>query len=179
AMSPDELQQPWVNGRPDGRLSVASGLRNARQIVKSTETCHVLDRDLNRELQELLRTSVDDRDRSIANRTTVRGELGCNAGSTARRDVGRGLFPGGPCGRLARRMCPLDTAQEAGDLVERPLSGREADALERTIGTRGETLQRERKMRPPLGWNQRVNLVHDDRIDRPQRPPPLPRHNNT
>ena len=56
-------------------------------------------------------------------------------------------------------------AQEAGDLVERPLGRREPDPLRVAAGQVGQPLQRERQMRAALPAGQRVDLVDDDRLD--------------
>ena len=58
----------------------------------------------------------------------------------------------------ARRQAP---GQEARDLVERPLRGRESDALRWLGGQRREALEGEREVRTTLGTGHGVNLVHD------------------
>ena len=56
-------------------------------------------------------------------------------------------------------------AEEARDLVERALRGREADALRRCVGDRVEALEREREVRAALGRRERVDLVDDHCLD--------------
>ena len=69
-------------------------------------------------------------------------------------DAARGCAVG-PAARLAR------ADQEAGDRLDRPLRGREADALGPLLRQRLEALQREREVRPALVPRHRVDLVHD------------------
>ena len=59
----------------------------------------------------------------------------------------------------------VEAAEEAGDLVERPLGGRQADALGRPLAEGFEPLEGERQVRAPLGGGQRVDLVDDHRLD--------------
>ena len=59
-------------------------------------------------------------------------------------------------------------AEEAGDLVEGALRGREADALRRRVGDRVEPFERQREVRAPLGGRERVDLVDDHRLDAAQ-----------
>ena len=54
---------------------------------------------------------------------------------------------------------------EAPDLLERPLGGREPDALERLVGDALEPLEREREMRAALRAGDGVHLVDDHRLD--------------
>ena len=56
-------------------------------------------------------------------------------------------------------------AQEAGDLVERALRGRQADALEGTVDHRLQPLERQGQVGAPLGGGQGVDLVDDHRLD--------------
>ena len=60
-------------------------------------------------------------------------------------------------------------AQEAGDLVERPLRGRQADALRRRVGDRLEPLEREHEVGAALGRRERVDLVDDHGLHAAQR----------
>ena len=53
------------------------------------------------------------------------------------------------------------SGDEAADLVERPLCGREADALERLLDELLEALEREREVRAALRPGDRVHLVED------------------
>ena len=59
-------------------------------------------------------------------------------------------------------------AEEARDLVERALRGREADALRWSVGDRVEALERQREVRAALGGCERVDLVDDDGLDAAQ-----------
>ena len=56
-------------------------------------------------------------------------------------------------------------ADEARDLLERPLRGRERDALRVVLAERGEALERERQMRAALRRRDGVHLVDDHRLD--------------
>ena len=60
-------------------------------------------------------------------------------------------------------------AEEAGDLLERTLRGRQADALRRAVGDRLEPLERERQVGAALGRREGVDLVDDDRLDADER----------
>ena len=60
-------------------------------------------------------------------------------------------------------------AEEARDLVERALRGREPDALRRLLADRVEPLERQREVRAALGARDRVDLVDDHPPDVAQR----------
>ena len=60
---------------------------------------------------------------------------------------------------------------EAPDLLQRPLRGREADALYRPADQALQTLEREGEMRPALRPGDGMNLVEDQRLERSQRFP--------
>ena len=68
-------------------------------------------------------------------------------------------------------------AEERGDLRRRPHRGRQPDPLRppgrRIRLQRVEPLKRQRQVRAPLGPGDRVDLVHDDRLDPAQRLPRL------
>ena len=67
-------------------------------------------------------------------------------------------------GRGPRRA--VVAAEEAGDLLERALGGREADALRRALGCELlEPLEGEREVRAALGGGDGVDLVDDHRLD--------------
>ncbi len=71
---------------------------------------------------------------------------------------------------LARpRVDELDltthAGHEAADLLERPLRGGQADALERPRDDALETLERDRQVSAPLRPGHRVHLVEDQRLD--------------
>ena len=60
-------------------------------------------------------------------------------------------------------------AEEAGDLLERALRGRQPDALGRAGGDLLEPLERQRQVGAALGRGEGVDLVDDDRLDAGQR----------
>ncbi len=169
----NQLQQPRVDRRPDGGARVADRRRTARDIVGSCQPGHVLDRDLDPEVERLPLASVDDDDRAIANGASVRRELVANLALNVARGGMPTLIPApgggraGPLPTIGRR--PLDTAEKPRDFVERPLGRRQADTLRRTFAQRGETFDRHGEVRAALGRDERVNLVDDDRVDGAQR----------
>ena len=61
------------------------------------------------------------------------------------------------------------STQKTRDFVERSLCGRQADPLRRVIAERHQALDRHHQMRTAFVWDERVNLVDDERLDRPQR----------
>ena len=68
--------------------------------------------------------------------------------------------------RLARarvddRAGPLGPDEEAPDLLERVLRGRQPDPLHVALGLLGQPLQRDREVRAALGLRHGVDLVHD------------------
>ena len=69
---------------------------------------------------------------------------------------------------LAGRRVTLAPAEEPGHLVERPLGGRQPDALRRPIRQPLQPLQRQGQVGAPLGGRHRVDLVDDHVLDRPQ-----------
>ena len=60
----------------------------------------------------------------------------------------------------------LAAAEEARDLLERPLRRREADPLRRPPRAPREPLEREREVGAALGPDEGVDLVDDHRLDR-------------
>jgi hypothetical protein len=72
-----------------------------------------------------------------------------------------------PGAAAVRRV--VGATQEAGHHVERALGGGQPDALGRPLAQLGQPLERQRQVRAPLGGNQRVDLVDDDRLDLAQR----------
>ncbi len=60
-------------------------------------------------------------------------------------------------------------AEEAGDLVERALRGRETDPLRRALGDLLESFERERQVGAALGGGHRVDLVDDHGVDTDER----------
>ena len=72
-------------------------------------------------------------------------------------------------GRGAPRR--LEAAEEAGDLLERALRGRQPDALRRPLAQRVEPLEARAEVGAPLGGGQGVDLVDDHGLDVAQRLP--------
>ena len=77
--------------------------------------------------------------------------------------------PESPFIRVVGLVDVVVAAEESGDLVEGSLGGRQADALERPVGELGQSLERERQVRAPLGGRQRVDLVDDHGLDAAER----------
>ncbi len=73
--------------------------------------------------------------------------------------------PGVDDGDVARRARRRPAAEEAGDLGERALRGRQADALRRPSRDLLEPLQRDGEVGAALGGGEGVDLVDDDRLD--------------
>ena len=86
------------------------------------------------------------------------------------------------CGRRHRRWSPAaarpawrrpppsaPAAEVGGHRAQRPLRGRQADALRRLVGERLQPLQRQRQVGAALGARQGVDLVDDDPLDAAQR----------
>ncbi len=67
------------------------------------------------------------------------------------------------------RDLTADPAEEGGDLLQRPLGGRQADALDVAADQMVEPLQREHQVGAALGGGDRVDLVDDHRLDARQR----------
>ena len=87
-MRANQLEQPRVDRRPDRRSVVADRRGPARDVVRRREPRHVLDRHFDSQLQTLPRAGVDDRHRTVAQRS--RGaELGVDDVRIARRLPGR------------------------------------------------------------------------------------------
>src|SRR5262245_36170961 len=76
AMRINEIQQAWMNCRPDRRTLVANGSRTAGDIVGRRELGHILDRQVDRELECLLLTRIDDGDGPIVNGASAIREFG-------------------------------------------------------------------------------------------------------
>jgi hypothetical protein len=67
-MAADELEDPWVDRRPDARPEVRACRRTAGSILRREELAdrrHVVDRDDHLELERLARAGVDDRDLAV------------------------------------------------------------------------------------------------------------------
>jgi len=85
----------------------------------------------------------------------------------ARAGAARGQLPSLAVGRSFRR--PRQRApEESRYLVERPLRRRESDALQRSPGEVFQPFDRECEVGATLGGHQRVDLVENDRVDRPE-----------
>ena len=153
-----------MDGGPDRWPGVADRQRPARYLVGRRQPGHVLDRHLDTEFERLLLAGVDDRHRAIADRAPWRGEF---AGHLA---LGLG-FGGADAARdfSVADAGGLRAAKEAGHLIQRTLGGGQPDALRRCLGERRQPLERQHEVDTALGRHQRVNLVHDDRVDRAQR----------
>ncbi len=70
-----------------------------------------------------------------------------------------------------RRAFAVDAAtthQKASDFLDRPLRGRQTDALQPVPGKRFQALDREGQVRAALVVRHRMDLVHDQRLSRPQ-----------
>ena len=74
--------------------------------------------------------------------------------------------------RVHHRAVPSRPGQEARHLLEGPLGGGEADALEGTPGQRLQPLQGQREVRAPLVAHDGVDLVHDGGADGGEHAPP-------
>ena len=139
AVRADELDQPRVDRRPDRTARGAAPRRARTGSPRLAEARHVLDRDLDRQLEGFPGSGVDDLDRARLH----------------------GPVP----------AADLSAAEEARDLLERALGGREADALQRAAARaqRLEPLERQKEVRAALGGGERVDLVDDDGLDRARR----------
>jgi hypothetical protein len=133
------------------------------------EARHVFDRNLDGQLELLLFRGVDDGDGPVVLSRAASGfdEFVVEAFFTARASMALRSSLRGGSGALS----PLpNAAEEARDLVEWTLCGREADPLQRPFlaSDRFEPLQREREMCPALGRHERVDFVHDQGVHRSQ-----------
>jgi hypothetical protein len=91
-------------------------------------------------------------------------------------DVELLAYPGvddGDGARAAAGPRVIAAAQEAGHHVERPLGGGQADALRRRLALLRQAFEGQGHVGAPLGGDQRVDLVDDDRLDPPERLPGL------
>jgi hypothetical protein len=155
----NQLEQLRMNRRPDRGVLGVLTLRTS-----STQGLHVLDRHLDAERQGLLLSSVDDGDGTVVDGASMRLELGVYL-SGRWPVVGGRLLPNPGLRPLSSDLCP---AEESRDLIERSLCGREADSLGRLRAQGPEPLDRQHQVGAALGGDEGVNLVDDDRLDRPQ-----------
>jgi len=71
AVGANQLEEARVNRRPDRPTRIAKRCRTARNIVQVRQLGHVLDRHVDRQLQLLLLSGVDDGDGAVADRAAV------------------------------------------------------------------------------------------------------------
>ena len=133
AMRADQLDEARVDRGPDGVRSRPLRRRSALQLLGLREARHVLDGDLDLQIEVLVVARVDDRH--------------------------------GP--RRGRRLRRVEPAEQARDLVERPLRRAQPDALERRLegALSLEPFEREEEVRAALSVDHRVDLVDDDGLD--------------
>ena len=159
-----QRQQARMDRGPDRRAGRALRGGAARDVDRLGEPRHVLDRHFDLQPQRLAPAGVDDRDRARRRRGGVRaGELVGDLARGILRAMARGLTT------AAVRCRSLPPPEIQRDFLERPLRGRQPDALQRTIGQRVEPLHRQREMRAALGRDERVDLVDDQRVDAAER----------
>ena len=172
------------------RAVVGAGDRLARKVVecrgeplREAARVHEQDRRAVRfhELEQARVHRRPDASRFASGRCRARGRR-CRQGITGPRHVLDGhldaqvenlLRPGvhdrhRPPRPLANALA---AAQEARDLLERPLRRRKPDALRRLSRQLLQPLQRQREVRPALGPDDRVDLVHDHGLDGRQEGP--------
>jgi hypothetical protein len=132
---PHELQEPRLDGGPDRAPLEDAGRAldhlSRRRLHGLAKAGHVLDRDLDPEVEGLLHPRVHDRHRA-----------------------------GRP------RPAAGAATEVASHLVEGTLGGGEAEALEGASRDLLEALEGQREVGAALGPDQRVDLVHDHRLDR-------------
>ena len=138
AMSPDHLDEPGMNRRPDGAPRCGRCRRPRRHLLDLSESRHVLDGDLDRQLDVLPRSRIDDPHRTRAP-AVVLAHL---PSAEKARDLLEGTL-----GR--RKSYSLQTAGLA--------AVRSAKAL--------QSLQREAEVRAPLRTGDGVNLIENHRLD--------------
>ena len=102
---------------------------------------------------------VDDGNRPVVEVLLSGRELIVNRGGAVRR-VGRG-----PARRVPELSHP-HAAEEPGHFIQRSLSGRQPDSLDGPRAQGLQPLERQRQVGASLGRHERVDLVHDDALDR-------------
>jgi hypothetical protein len=161
----------WARMISSSRGWVAERRRPARNPVRLRHLGHVLDRDLDRQLQRFALSGIDDGHGAVAHRAVGRKlVLDLGIGMFAlRRAQGRRAPARSSRACRGARCARLGAAEKPRDLVERPLGRRQTDALRRPLADRLEPFQRQRQVGAALARHQRVDLVDDDRVDRAQR----------
>ncbi len=160
AMRENQLQQSRMDGGPDRRPAIAERRRTAGDVIRRRQLRHVLDRHLDCQLQRLLLAGIDDGDRAVTD-GALGGELVLDFGVRLRNAPLDGA-PSLPRGGFG-------TTEKPRDFVERPLRRGQTDPLRRTLAEGLEPLERQREVRPALGWHERVDFVDDYGVDRPER----------
>jgi hypothetical protein len=181
-----QFEQPRMDRRPDRRTrrarrgaarDVVARLRSGRSEGapgrrRRADPGQVLDRHLDLQVERLLCSGVDDRDRPVAHRSMVSGELLLDL-SRGAASVGRRLASrpraGGRRPRRGAAGRALHASEKPRHLLERALGRRQPDPLGRLFAARRQPLDRHREVGAPLGRHERVNLVDDDRMHVPER----------
>ena len=161
-----------MNRLPDRSSLRPLRRRPARLLLNLAKLRHVLHRNLNLQLQQLPSPSIDHRHRTIPRSTRFPLRLflafTCNfhqhTGGLGLRLFHSAFF----CAFFSYIITRIRTTQKTGHLLQRPLRRRQPDPLQPSPRQRLQPLQRQRHMRPTLRWNQRMNLIHNHRLDRPQ-----------
>ena len=113
AMGPDQLEDPWMDRRPDADPRLGSRCRAAGLLLERqrlTETAHVLDRHDDRELERLARARIDDPD--LAAGPGAAEEAGDRVERTLRRREPDPLEP--RCIGGAQRLEPFEAERQVG-----------------------------------------------------------------
>ncbi len=169
AMRVNQLQQARVDGAPDGRAGRRLRGRPARNVRRLRQPRHVLDRDFDVQPQRLAFRGVDDGHRPVGGALVVVGELVVKLALDLLDGLHVALLRALRRGARLLHRARLGAAEESRDLVQRPLRGGEADALQADLKVRLERLeafQRKREVGAALARHQRVDFVDDDRVDR-------------
>ena len=166
----NDLQQPGMNALPDGGALWLLRIRCGRLVHGRAQAGHVLDRDLDFQLERLARAGIHDGHGPVGN--ALRCSLSvvhCEVAGveSALRCEGDRL-----AGWLTSLLARDRTAKKTRHFLQRALGGGESDPLQgrAAAGThqRLQAFQRQRQMRSALGGDERVNLVDDDSLDRAQ-----------
>ena len=161
----------WI-ARPDRRAHRALRRRPARDVRRLADARHVLDRDLDAQLELLLLRRVDDRDRAVGRRRVARSSR-ISSWIASRPSACSGLACRGRAASLSalrrrRARCapPRNRATSSSGrcVADRPMRCSGAVRAQRL-----QPLQRQRQVGAALGRDERVDLVDDHRVDRAQR----------
>src|SRR5215472_17836315 len=106
-----------MDGAPDGRTCWALSRRAAGHVFDFVEAAHVLERDFNTQVQTARGPGIDDRDRAIPNSRRCETRID----EVFRRGFFRRFGVAGP---------GSDASENTRHFFERPLRGRETDALQ-------------------------------------------------